>query len=325
MEKLSVLQYAGRLVSAPFTLPSLRERQSNLVELTPDTLQVMGILWLPALLSVSKWEFSWGIDGSQPEMLLSHVPGPPLSFRLRFPGQCDFLINAATGRIGIEAVEGISAETIEHLLLDQALPRVIAQQGNLVVHASCVAISGEAVLFVGRSGWGKSTLAALFHRMGHPSLCDDCTVLDVRSGSAWAIPAYPGLRLYDDSVEQAFEERPKVSAVSDYSCKRRIALTTSENSAGQALRLRRIFVLGDPAQHVGPPVILPMTAADACMALLEHSFRLDPSSREGSGRLLQLAARFARTVPVYSLRFEHDFSQKAQILRSLLAHLTHDD
>lgn len=80
------------------------------------------------------------------------------------------------------------------------LPRFLANESQLLLHA-CVNITGRTVLFLGKSGWGKSTLAALFHQNSFKLYSDDCVLLKP-DGTSWqAVATYPSLRLYDDSIE----------------------------------------------------------------------------------------------------------------------------
>ena len=219
------------------------------------------------------------------------------------------------------ALEAPPAHTLEHLLIDQALPRLLAGQGHLIVHASVASIQTRTALFLGSSGWGKSTMAGLLHRRGHQVFSDDCALLNPRNSRTLVTPAYPGLRLYEDSIEQAFPVPPITNAVSDYSNKQRvIGLTTPINLSGPQ-RLDAIYVLSNPALTNGDATIRAMTPATACMALLEHGFRLDPTAHDESVRMLRQAAAVAKATPAYSLTYPHDFSQQDRLIDLLSTHL----
>jgi hypothetical protein len=64
----------------------------------------------------------------------------------------------------------------------------LAQRGALVVHACGVAFQGRAILFCGRSGAGKTTMARLWrnHAPGAVVLSDDRMVVRWRHGRPWA-------------------------------------------------------------------------------------------------------------------------------------------
>lgn len=65
-------------------------------------------------------------------------------------------------------------------------------QSGTIVHASCVAIDGRAVLITGQSGAGKSSLALQLIAMGAGLVADDRTVL-VRKGDALLADVPPAI------------------------------------------------------------------------------------------------------------------------------------
>ncbi len=243
--------------------------------------------------------------------------------RLRISDQCDFLICPATGNLEIEAVDGVDNETIEHLLIDQVLPRLLAQEGNLVIHASVVESATGAMLFVGKSGWGKSTLAGIFHEAGYGVLSDDCAVLQTdETDSVRAIPTYPSLRLFDDSLGGVFRDAPATTPVAIYSGKQRVPLDWKGENVKKA-QVLSIYILDDPTLEQASGIsIQPVPSALTCMALVENSFRLDVTSRHQSATIFQQAAAVSRAIPGYSLRYPRNYSNNAALVQALALHFS---
>jgi len=88
-------------------------------------------------------------------------------FLLRIPEFCDFILDTTQRSVQVLPHDMLDEHTIEHLLVDQVLPRLLAHEGQLLLHACAVNVDGRTVLFLGKSGWGKSTIAALFHHAGY--------------------------------------------------------------------------------------------------------------------------------------------------------------
>ena len=109
---------------------------------------------------------------------------------LRFPGLADFSTGDVEADIVCHPCDDIPDETIRHLLLDQVIPRLLAHEGNTILHASAVAIDGRAIAFAGETGMGKSTLAASLHARGHPVLSDDSLLLLHQNHAIAGIPGY---------------------------------------------------------------------------------------------------------------------------------------
>lgn len=274
------------------------------------------------------WRHQWRDPDGGLSLQVALIPGgTDLADRylLSVPDQCDFLLDPQAGHIAIGSCDHLSTHTLEHLLIDQALPRLLAGQGHLMVHASLVKVNDRAVLFLGRSGWGKSTLAGLLHRHGHAALSDDCALLAIDDDLAWATPAYPGLRLYEDSIEQAFEGTADLKPVADYTDKQRVISFSLPTELLAPQLLHAVYLLCDPAHADGPPAIDVLTPAAACMALVEHSFRLDPASQADTVRLLQQAAAITLKVPAYSLCYQHDFDSQDDLINLVSNHIRHFD
>lgn len=68
--------------------------------------------------------------------------------------------------------------------------RLLGRDGGLLVHASSVVFDDGAILFIGHSGAGKSTIAALAEQCGGVVLSDDRTILtvDAHRVRAWGTP-----------------------------------------------------------------------------------------------------------------------------------------
>ena len=80
---------------------------------------------------------------------------------------------------------------------------LLQQRGVVTLHAATVETEAGAVLLLGKSGTGKSSLAAALVERGASLLADDVTglVLD-ESGRAMALPGFPAQRLWADLLNK---------------------------------------------------------------------------------------------------------------------------
>jgi hypothetical protein len=70
--------------------------------------------------------------------------------------------------------------------------------GYVSFHGACVIINQKAVMFCGKSGTGKSSLAAYFYLKGYTVLADDVTNVKMSpQGKAMAYPSVPRIKLSD--------------------------------------------------------------------------------------------------------------------------------
>ncbi|MEK7435722.1 MAG: hypothetical protein AAB150_02425 [Pseudomonadota bacterium] len=229
-------------------------------------------------------------------------------YRLHFTNIADFLVDPSGRRVSCIAPPGTPPETIRHLFLDQVIPPLLNLRGTEALHASAIATAQGACAFIGMSGQGKSTLASAFHVLGYPILCDDCLVLKDDPDSILVQPAYPGLRLWDDSRGTFFGNRRSTPPVSHYNDKRRVSTHASDSATRDFLPLRRIYSLrrSDAGGPAGQPQIEPLSIRDALVELLSYTFRLDLTDQTMILRQMRVLERVAREVPVRRLRLPDD-------------------
>src|SRR5262249_46341450 len=156
------------------------------------------------------------------------------------------------------------------LLLDHALPHVLAQAGKPVFHAAAVARVGEAVAFAGPTGRGKTTLTTDLCRHGFALLTDDCLVLDPRGEQVFALPRYPGSRLWPRAATALFGERSQRSAVAHYTTKVRLDAGDNLPFWDTPAPLGRLYFLApaEEGERLGAVRVTRLTAREAFVDLL---------------------------------------------------------
>ena len=264
-----------------------------------------------------EWIHHWLDDDDACDLSLARLDD---GYLLRFPDLADIVLENS-GMLRIAGLEGVSARTLRHLMLDQVLPRALAHRGNLVLHASAVATAHGAVVFLGLSGRGKSTLAcAMAAQSGGGVLADDCIVATQDGSDLLAVPTYPGLRLWPESVASLFPGRKRLRRVTDYSDKRRIDVDLMGHAADASYPIAAIMVL-DRACGDTDIRITALDSSSACMALVSNSFQLDVSDVQQVYRLLGLAAGAAQRTSVLSLRYPRDYAALPGVVQAILDHL----
>ena len=305
-------RFAGRVLSADH---EIRELAPLDVPPSRSWLEVHTTLVDDRRARVRRWSYRWlNDDGSVTLALAKRADG----HLLRFPRACDFLFDSAQRAIRISPETGVDEAIIEHLLLDQVLPRILSHQGELATHCSAVAAGHGAAIFLGRTGWGKSTLAGLMHRQGCALLSDDCVLLRPQSGRVVAVPTYRSMRLWPESLDRVFPSTE--SPVGSGGAKRRLRVS-GDDGEDLPREVDAIYVLNDPAEHRQTVSIEPIRPAVLCLALIKHAFRLDVADRAEATTILALCAAVARSVPAFALSYPRDFGEEPGLVRTLSRHL----
>jgi hypothetical protein len=123
----------------------------------------------------------------------------PSQFLLKMPNIARYLVRNGD-EILVTPESDSLAEEVRLFLLGTVWAALLHQRELLVLHASGILTPKGAVILMGRSSVGKSSLAAAFYRRGYPVLADDTVALDVIDGQLLAYPSFPQLRLWPDML-----------------------------------------------------------------------------------------------------------------------------
>lgn len=301
--------YADLALASAFALPELREASHSP---HPDlSLSTGPALSFPA--GQTDWRHDW--PDSHGRVTLSGARCADRYF-LRVPRAADAAFVPVTGAVEASPLPGAPPETFRHALLDQILPRVLAQRGRLVLHGSMVTTpEGYTCVMLGESGMGKSTLAGAFACQGAVVHTDDCFVVQADHGHGSAIATYPGLRLWPDSLWSLFPERvAEAEPMAHYCDKQRLAASApAERPAPK--RLDAILLLQRPRQAQDRAIHVDcVPQREAVMAMLANSFQMDVGDTRHVAKLFMQASRAAALVPAFTLTYPRDYALLPEVI-----------
>jgi hypothetical protein len=237
---------------------------------------------------------------------------------LIFGELCEVTVAPQSRRLHIEnSFPASSWQAVDHFLLDQVIPRILAHEGHLVLHAGLVAAPKSGLIVCGPSGRGKSTLVASLQRAGYELHGDDALVVDKRGAPFLGKAVYPSLRVLPDTLERVFPEGTGVRSIAHYSDKLQVSLPLDQSDPLRAVPLSALLFL--PAPPAEERIALRrMRPAEACMALIENSFALDPTDRDRARDKLELASDLASAVPAFELSYPRDYGLLDDVRRTLV-------
>lgn len=213
-------------------------------------------------------------------------------FLLTFEQWGQFLVSGDAAHVDVFSAPGTPALSMRHLLLNQVMPLVLSRRGRLVVHASAVSWRDQVLAFVGRSGAGKSTMAAACATLGAHVVTDDCLVLR-RSGDRWlAWPYDAGLRLWPDSLRQLGWPAVAGVPVAHFTEKKRLSLDLTPCLPEEAVQpLARMFSL--PSAEGTR-----LSRREGLTLLASNVFRLDARDASESRVHFDALTDLVMTVPI---------------------------
>jgi hypothetical protein len=200
---------------------------------------------------------------------------------------------------------GVAEDLIQLYIVEAVMILLLHQRGLFVLHASAVEIDGGGIVFLGRSGQGKSSIAAALHARGHGIIADDVTAIDVGTVSPQVFPGFPQIKL---SLEVAtvlghdFESLPAIHPLEEKRAYRDIC-----GFPRMPLPLKGVYIY-TLTEHNAPEIV-PLQVQDSVVELVRHSHGIRALHQAGqaASHLLQCAA-LANNVPVYRLHRTHCLS-----------------
>lgn len=198
---------------------------------------------------------------------------------------------------------------VEDLLVSVVLPLVGQLRGHPTLHASAILLQDRGVGFVGPTGAGKSTLAALMAQRGARLLADDTLLLELREGELWATPTSSRVRLREAA-------RVGVSTVGAQ-VRTNGKLAIPLEAAAARARFAQLYVIDPASEDV---VIEPLRPRDAAIALAHHLFRIDPKSPELLREEFAFVEAVAANVPIARL----SYPRRPEVADELFARFTRE-
>ena len=202
------------------------------------------------------------------------------------------------------------------------MPLILSRRESLVLHASAVLTGNGVIAFVGNGGTGKSTLATHFALSGWPLIADDFLVLREQLGTWLAVPSYPGVRLWDTSEKELFEDPPSGTEFAHYSAKRRISPAALPFADAPA-PIRSLYFLGSIRKSADTDFsISPIPPRDNFIELISFASNLDVSDKNYLMSQFQTVDKLLPSLQCFYLKYPHDFSALPAVCEMIRDHQT---
>jgi hypothetical protein len=241
------------------------------------------------------------------------------AYLLRFPELADFEVSADGTEVIAHPAAATDEATIEHLYINQLVPLALSRKGRPSYHASVVTVPGGAEAFLGKTGMGKSTLAASFALNEAAFLTDDALLIQESDGGCLAMPSHASLRLWDDSVEALVDDRIAKASAINYSNKARLLAGEALAYCEEPQTLLAAYVL--EKQGTQDVTIRELSGLDRYMAWLGNSFLLDIEDHDLLSQHFEWTHRIAGAVPTFALDYPRDYGMLQDVQNAVRQHV----
>ncbi|MDD2800279.1 MAG: hypothetical protein PHC94_00830 [Methylobacter sp.] len=211
----------------------------------------------------------------------------------------------------IEPYPNAKEEMIRLFLLGSALGILLHQRDILPLHGCGIVYNDKAILFLGETGIGKSTLAETFRRKGYKLLTDDVSALCFSNdASVKVFPAYPKINLMEETAKNfniPIEGLPEA-----HPQKRKYSIPVGESFCPDPKPLSRIYILHQTDQK---SIRLEVPQKIAAIPFLTHNtYRKQVIEKMGLlQRHIDQCAHLADNYPVRLLSRPDDLSRLPEL------------
>jgi hypothetical protein len=241
---------------------------------------------------------------------------------VRWEGIGEFLVSGDGRRITCGRMRESHEESFQVYLLGQALSFALVRCGFEPFHATCIVMNGEAVAFLGDSGFGKSSLAAYFLNAGDRLLTDDLLLLQEHPEGFLAYPGPPRIKLFPDMARR-YLGGVAGGVPMNAQTQKLILPLGPERICDSPVILRAIYELSPPHDmEDGQEVEFEsLTSREAFVELSCNTFNYVILDRDRSHRQLKETARIVNSVPVKRLLHPRSLESLPLVRQAILQDL----
>lgn len=223
-------------------------------------------------------------------------------FHFSYSDGTDFTIDSAGRKIWGSWKAPYSLEDATTYLLGPVMGFTLRRRGRISMHASAFATVDGAVAISGAAGAGKSTTATAFARRGFPVLTDDMVPLSEEQGQFFALPTYPRMRLWSDSVETFYGSGEALPPLTPNWDKKALDLKVQGyHFESSPLPILAIYFL-DYKPESRPTVVEGLHGQQALMALVNNTYVNYLLDAEMRAVEFELLGRMWERLPLRCLR-----------------------
>ena len=218
------------------------------------------------------------------------------------------------------------ADTLAYLL-GPVFGLLLRLRGEVVLHASAVAVGSSAMVVLGPSGAGKSTLAASLVSLGHRLVTDDLLpLIGADGGRVYGQPGYGRIRLWADSACSLVPDNTDLPRVSPAWDKKYIdASAMGSGLVEQPVPISVIYLLRKREVGLDSVLIESISPREAVVQLLANTFAAPLVPLDMRGNELLMLGRVAGTLPIRAITMPDLLSAHRQNSKRLLKDFTGKD
>ena len=220
-------------------------------------------------------------------------------FELAYCDGTQFVLDGEARRVWGTCLPPLTMDDLAVYLRGPVMGFVLRRRGVMALHASAVAIEGQAVVLCGPSEAGKSTTAAALALRGVPVVSDDITALSEGGAGYLVEPGYPRICLWPDAVRDLLGQLDALPRLTPSWEKCFLPLDGS-NASFEAQRkpLGAVYMLAPRAAEANAPRIEEVGPREALLQLVQNTYMNWLLDRDQRAAEFDALSKLVTQVPV---------------------------
>jgi len=240
-------------------------------------------------------------------------------FRLRYFDGTEFFLSESGNEIWATWPENLTLEDTATYLLGPIFGFLLRLRGVTCLHASAIAVDGQAIALIGPPGAGKSTTAAAFTQQGYPALSEDVVALCDLGDTFLVQPGYPLIRLWPESVQALFGSKDALPPLTPNWDKRYLDLTRDGlRFQQQPLPLAALYILDERSDDPAAPFVEAMPSHTGLIELLANTYTNYLLDQRMRAREFDLLGRLVKNTPLRKLKPNSDPARLPELCQFIL-------
>jgi hypothetical protein len=229
--------------------------------------------------------------------------------RIDYVDSTQFWLDANGREVWSRWGEGSSFEDAASYLPGPVLGYLLRLRGVTCLHASSMRFGERAAAFVGPGGAGKSTLAAALALRRHEVVSEDVVALRECDGVFYAVPAYPYVGLWPESVRALWPGKDFAAFSANFP-KRMVHLASSGlRFSPEVVELDSLYLLQERTNDAAAPLLEPIDKREALMSLVANTYANLLLDHEMRAQEFAFLGRLLNAVPVKRLRAHQEIAR----------------
>ena len=220
-------------------------------------------------------------------------------FQLSYSDGTRFVVDGAAARVWGTYQPPLTAEDMATYFLGPVLGFVLRRRNVTCLHASAVELRGSAVCFCGDAGFGKSTTVAALALRGLPALAEDIVALEEDGGEFRAVPGYPRVCLWPESVKILLGREEALPQLTPVWEKRFLELDGQRAKfASTKLPLGLLYLFAPRTDDQDAPRVDKISPREALLELVQNTYMNWVLDRAQRAAEFDILCRLVQKVPV---------------------------